>query len=121
MAKTHPSSASSVSPGTANVSSPPPEKSPGRPIRVRVSMQGGNTADLEFIPPVMAEILRAAIADKLDVPWQCQRLRYGFPPRELKLVDGEEVPLQHGDKVCCESHGRDTWYGCDWLVGCLFI
>ncbi|XP_065191059.1 deubiquitinating protein VCPIP1-like [Sycon ciliatum] len=73
-------------------------------IRVRVCMMpGGKSANLEFVPPVMPENLQSTIATQFDVPVERQRLRVGFPPRELQLVDGEPVQLKHGDKLSVEE------------------
>ena len=47
--------------------------------------------------------LQEAIEKELGIPPAQQKIRYGFPPRELLPPDpdhqDEPVPLQHGDRV----------------------
>ena len=53
---------------------------------------------------VTYEQLKKLIAENVDVPPHCQRLRAGFPPKELKQPENtkEFIPLHHGDKINVE-------------------
>ena len=50
--------------------------------------------------------LQEAIEKELGIPPTQQKIRFGFPPRELQPPDvgseSEPVPLQHGDRVTVE-------------------
>ena len=51
--------------------------------------------------------LRDAISSNFNIPPELQKIKYGFPPKELKPHDEggetEVVPLQHGDRVVVEE------------------
>ena len=53
------------------------------------------------------EELTSVIESEVGVPRDRQRIRIGFPPKELKPpVPGEEgkpIPLKHGDKIMLEA------------------
>lgn len=61
---------------------------------------------LTFTSDVTYQELQELVEKETSVPVSRQRLRSGFPPRELKPKEGETnqatVPLQHGDKVMLE-------------------
>ena len=64
--------------------------------------------------------LQAMLAAELGVPAERQRIRYGFPPRELCAPEAErqeeDVPLQHGDRIVLEvpaPTGKDSIYNLD--------
>lgn len=50
--------------------------------------------------------LQNLIADKVGVPAERQRIRLGFPPKEVKPPPDDEadpyIALQHGDKITLE-------------------
>ncbi len=50
--------------------------------------------------------LQSRLELELGVPPASQRIKYGFPPRELKAPnegnEEEDLPLQHGDRVTVE-------------------
>lgn len=49
--------------------------------------------------------LQDAIQAELDITKDRQKIRYGFPPRELKPPENEQepLPLTHGDRVSVEE------------------
>ena len=48
--------------------------------------------------------LRTLISEQTTVPPERQKLRTGFPPKELKQPENNDeiVPLNHGDKISVE-------------------
>ena len=50
--------------------------------------------------------LQDIVQEKFQIAPDRQKLRYGFPPKELSQPEGEEVnnplPLHHGDKIMIE-------------------
>lgn len=47
------------------------------------------------------------IQDELGIPCNCQRLRWGFPPKELHpSEDNTPLCLSHGERVSVEWVGR---------------
>lgn len=68
-------------------------------MKLRLTTPAGDAAMLELAPPVLYSDLQAAIEKKLRIAPTNQRIRLGFPPKELRLQPDEEVPLKHGDKV----------------------
>lgn len=58
---------------------------------------------LELPADVTYSALQDIINKAVSVPPERQKIRLGFPPRELKAPaiedEGSKVPLQHGDKL----------------------
>ncbi|XP_066272769.1 deubiquitinating protein VCPIP1-like [Branchiostoma lanceolatum] len=86
------------------VTTPPPRPStPPTEKKVRVTTSEGKQVMLTLAISTTFPELQARIASELGVPDDRQRIRYGFPPRPLAPpkpgMEGEPVPLQHGDKV----------------------
>ncbi|KAI8501465.1 Deubiquitinating protein VCIP135 [Branchiostoma belcheri] len=86
------------------VTVPPPRPStPPTEKKVRVTTSEGKQVMLTLAIATTFQELQARIASELGVPGDRQRIRYGFPPRPLAPpkpgMEGEPVPLQHGDKV----------------------
>ncbi|XP_061696440.1 deubiquitinating protein VCPIP1 isoform X2 [Syngnathoides biaculeatus] len=86
-----------------------PAKSPapaGGDKKIRVSAADGRTATLTLGPRASYSELRASIAEHFGVAPARQRIRYGFPPKELPPpaagLEGEPVALRHGDRVTLE-------------------
>ncbi|XP_046335736.1 deubiquitinating protein VCPIP1-like [Haliotis rufescens] len=86
--------ASSMSTSTTSTT-----QTPGKKIRLATS--DGRQGMLHLDSDVTFAQLQKLISDVLDIPPQQQRLRLGFPPRELK-AGTEPVSLQHGDKLSVE-------------------
>ncbi|XP_061549916.1 deubiquitinating protein VCPIP1 [Phycodurus eques] len=92
-------------PATPAKSSVAPAPSGGEK-KIRVSTGDGRTATLTLGPRASYSELRGSIAEHFGVAPARQRIRYGFPPKELPppAAGGEEEPvaLRHGDRVTLE-------------------
>ncbi|XP_067655119.1 deubiquitinating protein VCPIP1-like isoform X1 [Haliotis asinina] len=89
-------SAPSTSTSTATTST---TQTPGK--KVRLATSDGRQEMLHLVSDVTFAELQKLISDVLDIAPQRQRLRLGFPPRELK-AGTEPVSLKHGDKLSVE-------------------
>ncbi|XP_006824972.1 deubiquitinating protein VCPIP1-like [Saccoglossus kowalevskii] len=82
----------------------PPTKPTGK--KIRVSTSDGRQSMMSLDVAITYQQLQDKIETELNVPKERQKIKYGFPPRELKPADvgkdGDTVPLQHGDKVMVE-------------------
>lgn len=78
---------------------------PSHDLKVRLSTSNGRQATVTLTPAATYEDLQKAVVAKLGIAKDRQKLRYGFPPRELKLPGNpdEGLPLAHGDRVSVEE------------------
>ncbi|XP_005099775.2 deubiquitinating protein VCIP135 [Aplysia californica] len=71
--------------------------------RIRLSTADGKNMTLDLPADCTFLQLQSLIASAAHVPPDRQRIRYGFPPRELKVPEGEwqdyKVPVQPGDRI----------------------
>ncbi|CAL1543504.1 unnamed protein product, partial [Lymnaea stagnalis] len=71
--------------------------------RIRLSTSDGRNITLDLPSECTFLELQSLITDAVDVPSAKQKIRYGFPPRELKppaTPEGDyKVPIQPGDKI----------------------
>ncbi|XP_061425634.1 deubiquitinating protein VCPIP1 isoform X2 [Lethenteron reissneri] len=80
---------------------PEPEK------KIRAATADGRQATLTLLPSTTFAELRASVEREFGIPVTEQRIRFGFPPRELSApAPGDEdrpLPLQHGERISVES------------------
>ena len=85
----------------SSTSSSPREK------RVRISASHGRTATVPLSSNMTYKDLQDAISSNFNIPAELQRIKYGFPRKELKPPNKDDeanvVPLQHGDSVFVEE------------------
>lgn len=95
--------------GSANTTKTPHqlEQSPTKQseIKVRLTSSNGKTATVSLKAPTTYSNLQETIQAELGIPKERQKIRYGFPPRELKPPEEEHavLPLTHGDRVSVEE------------------
>ncbi|XP_070565133.1 LOW QUALITY PROTEIN: deubiquitinating protein VCPIP1-like [Ptychodera flava] len=81
-----------------------PQRPSGK--KIRLSTSDGRQLMMSLETAITYKELQMKIEQELLVPAERQKLKYGFPPRDLKAPeegkDDEPVPLQHGDKVMIE-------------------
>ncbi|XP_071795965.1 deubiquitinating protein VCPIP1-like [Asterias amurensis] len=74
--------------------------------RIRLTSSDGKQATLILEPSTTFSELQGKIEMELNVKADSQKIRYGFPPKELTApIEGQEsepVPLQNGDRVTVE-------------------
>ncbi|XP_013409530.1 deubiquitinating protein VCIP135 [Lingula anatina] len=74
--------------------------------KIRLTTSDGRQMMLSLPGSITYAALQEKISTELHIPPTSQRIRYGFPPRELHPPeDGKEeepLPLQHGDRVTVE-------------------
>ncbi|KAK3102693.1 hypothetical protein FSP39_013188 [Pinctada imbricata] len=104
--------ASSASPIAMETSSAKPENVK----RVRLATSDGRQVMLTLTKDITFRELQTLIEEKVSVPHDRQKIRLGFPPKELKAPPpGEEdapISVAHGDKIMLEivsvrSHSVD--------------
>ncbi|XP_077979065.1 deubiquitinating protein VCPIP1-like [Glandiceps talaboti] len=81
-----------------------PPKPTGK--KIRLSTSDGRQLMMSLETAITYKDLQTKIESELHVPTDRQKIKFGFPPKELKPPeDGKEdepIPLQHGDKVVVE-------------------
>lgn len=103
----------SVAPGrsspslTASQPNSPREKIARKDKKIRLSTVNGKQVMMTLKLDTTFSQLQESIERELGIPASQQKIRHGFPPRELHPPEsGKEndpVPLQHGDKVMVEQ------------------
>lgn len=76
---------------------------PPRDIRIKLSSSEGKNATLVLDASTTYSQLQTLIESKLHVTPSRQRIKYGFPPKELRAPpsgeEGTALPLRNGDKL----------------------
>lgn len=81
---------------------------PSNTKKIRVTTEG-KTANLTLSNTATFLDLQMMIEDELGVPSNCQRLRWGFPPKELRpSEDNAPLTLSHGERVSVEWVGHPS-------------
>ncbi|XP_064634580.1 deubiquitinating protein VCPIP1-like isoform X2 [Lineus longissimus] len=98
------------SPSDSPLSSPrtPPLTSPRTPTekKIRLQTSDGRTMMISLDMALTYHTLQERIASELNIPLDKQKIRHGFPPKELappsEGKENEPLVLQHGDKLAVE-------------------
>ncbi|XP_022099478.1 deubiquitinating protein VCIP135-like isoform X2 [Acanthaster planci] len=82
-------------------------KEPPKQKRIRLTSSDGKQATLVLDPSTTFAQLQAKIEAEFHIEAADQKIRYGFPPKELTVpAEGDQedqpVPLQNGDRVTVE-------------------
>lgn len=89
--------------------SPPSPSIPSNTKKIRVTTSDGKTANLTLSNTATFIDLQTMIEDELGIPSNCQRLRWGFPPKELRPSENDEpLTLSHGERVSVEWTGHTS-------------
>ena len=74
-------------------------------VKIRLTSSTGKASTITLKPDSTYTDLQDTIHAELGISQDRQKIRYGFPPRELKPPEDEggTLPLKHGDRVSVEE------------------
>ncbi len=76
---------------------------PSNTKKIRVTTSDGKTANLTLSNNATFNDLQLMIEDEFDIPCKYQRLRGGYPPKELhQTTDNGQLTLSHGERISVE-------------------
>ena len=97
-------SPSATTTNTTSKPSPPSPSTLNANKRIRVTSSEGKNANLTLTPSATFTDLQIMIEQELGIPPLEQKLRWGFPPKELCPSEDPSSPLalSHGERVSVE-------------------